>query len=319
MLSTLVFIGALIEFLLVKEAATSVFATLFLISLVDVIGGWIGFDERGAARHHGRQSAAIILEHDLFRKPVPTLSGSCSNAASNHAEFFTFVRAGKAGDGAIDAARLPPDRRGAARGLRAGPAPWRSIARERRRADAPASRPRTRNRGDGTNDQVLACGRRFIGLLVNGPPREERGIERRSAIGCDPHGRRPVPFRDVSGPGRDTVASLGPGNLFHMRSRGVKPQAIAFALAIARARGQVPRAISAAIRPTRGALAFQEIRDRGRAARARDARCRRHRRHFQRGEGSGLCVEYRNRRARLERGCLRRARHRFARGGGRTA
>jgi hypothetical protein len=40
MLSTLVFIGALIEFLLVKEAATSVFATLLLISLVDVIGGW---------------------------------------------------------------------------------------------------------------------------------------------------------------------------------------------------------------------------------------------------------------------------------------
>jgi hypothetical protein len=40
MLSTLVFIGALVEFLLVKEAATSVFATLLLISLVDVIGGW---------------------------------------------------------------------------------------------------------------------------------------------------------------------------------------------------------------------------------------------------------------------------------------
>jgi hypothetical protein len=41
MLSTLVFIGALVEFLLVKEAATSVFATLLLISLVDVIGGWV--------------------------------------------------------------------------------------------------------------------------------------------------------------------------------------------------------------------------------------------------------------------------------------
>jgi len=40
MLSTLVFIAALVEFLLVKEAATSVFATLLLISLVDVIGGW---------------------------------------------------------------------------------------------------------------------------------------------------------------------------------------------------------------------------------------------------------------------------------------
>ena len=48
MLSTLVFIGALIEFLLVKEAATSVFATLLLISLVDVIGGWTV--SMGAAR-----------------------------------------------------------------------------------------------------------------------------------------------------------------------------------------------------------------------------------------------------------------------------
>jgi uncharacterized membrane protein len=48
MLSTLVFIGGLIEFLLVKEAATSVFATLLLISLVDVIGGWTV--SMGAAR-----------------------------------------------------------------------------------------------------------------------------------------------------------------------------------------------------------------------------------------------------------------------------
>jgi hypothetical protein len=48
MLSTLVFIGALIEFLLVKEAANSVFATLLLISLVDVIGGWVV--SMGAAR-----------------------------------------------------------------------------------------------------------------------------------------------------------------------------------------------------------------------------------------------------------------------------
>jgi len=48
MLSTLVFICALIEFLLVKEAATSVFATLLLISLVDVIGGWVV--SMGAAR-----------------------------------------------------------------------------------------------------------------------------------------------------------------------------------------------------------------------------------------------------------------------------
>jgi hypothetical protein len=40
LLSTLVFIAALIEFLLVREAATSVFAILLLIALVDVLGGW---------------------------------------------------------------------------------------------------------------------------------------------------------------------------------------------------------------------------------------------------------------------------------------
>ena len=40
LLSTVVFIGALIEFLLVKEAATSVFAILLMITLIDVLGGW---------------------------------------------------------------------------------------------------------------------------------------------------------------------------------------------------------------------------------------------------------------------------------------
>jgi hypothetical protein len=39
-LSTFVFIGALVEFLLVREAATSIFATLLVISLVGVLGGW---------------------------------------------------------------------------------------------------------------------------------------------------------------------------------------------------------------------------------------------------------------------------------------
>lgn len=39
-LSTLIFIGALVEFLLVPEAATSVFAILLIIALVDVLGGW---------------------------------------------------------------------------------------------------------------------------------------------------------------------------------------------------------------------------------------------------------------------------------------
>jgi hypothetical protein len=40
MLSTLVFVGALIEFLLVAQFATSTFALLVLICLVDVIGGY---------------------------------------------------------------------------------------------------------------------------------------------------------------------------------------------------------------------------------------------------------------------------------------
>lgn len=40
LLSTIVFVAALVEFLLVKEAATSLFATLLMISLVDVLGGW---------------------------------------------------------------------------------------------------------------------------------------------------------------------------------------------------------------------------------------------------------------------------------------
>jgi hypothetical protein len=40
LLSTIVFIGASIEFLLVKEAATSIFAILLMIALIDVLGGW---------------------------------------------------------------------------------------------------------------------------------------------------------------------------------------------------------------------------------------------------------------------------------------
>ncbi|HEX2215981.1 MAG TPA: hypothetical protein VHG27_04710 [Xanthobacteraceae bacterium] len=40
MLSTLVFIVALVEFLLVRQAATSTFALLILICLVDVIAGF---------------------------------------------------------------------------------------------------------------------------------------------------------------------------------------------------------------------------------------------------------------------------------------
>ena len=39
-LSTLVFIGALIEFLIVPQAATSVFAILLVMALIDVMAGW---------------------------------------------------------------------------------------------------------------------------------------------------------------------------------------------------------------------------------------------------------------------------------------
>ena len=41
LLSTVVFIAALVEFLLVREAGTSVFAILLLIALVDAICGWV--------------------------------------------------------------------------------------------------------------------------------------------------------------------------------------------------------------------------------------------------------------------------------------
>ena len=39
-LSTLVFIGALVEFLIVPQAATSVFALLLVMALIDVMAGW---------------------------------------------------------------------------------------------------------------------------------------------------------------------------------------------------------------------------------------------------------------------------------------
>ena len=40
MLSTMVFVGSLVKFLLVPQAATSTFAMIVLISLIDVIGGY---------------------------------------------------------------------------------------------------------------------------------------------------------------------------------------------------------------------------------------------------------------------------------------
>jgi hypothetical protein len=40
LLSSAIFIAALVEFLLVPQAATSVFAILLLMALIDVLGGW---------------------------------------------------------------------------------------------------------------------------------------------------------------------------------------------------------------------------------------------------------------------------------------
>jgi hypothetical protein len=40
LLSTVIFIAALVEFLLVPQAATSVFAILLVMTLVDVMAGW---------------------------------------------------------------------------------------------------------------------------------------------------------------------------------------------------------------------------------------------------------------------------------------
>lgn len=56
MLSTVVFIGALIEFLLVKQAGTSLFAILLAICLVDVVGGY-SVSIRSAGRSYSVESA----------------------------------------------------------------------------------------------------------------------------------------------------------------------------------------------------------------------------------------------------------------------
>jgi uncharacterized membrane protein YqhA len=59
MLSTVVFIAALIEFLLVDRAATSTFALLLLISLVDVVGGY-SVSIRTAQRDYNIERADTI-------------------------------------------------------------------------------------------------------------------------------------------------------------------------------------------------------------------------------------------------------------------
>lgn len=56
MLSTVVFIGALIEFLLVKQAGTSVFALLLVVCMVDVVGGY-SVSIRSAGRSYSVEHA----------------------------------------------------------------------------------------------------------------------------------------------------------------------------------------------------------------------------------------------------------------------
>ena len=54
MLSMVLFIVMLVEFLLVAQAATSTFFLLMVISLVDVLGGFIDHRADRAARHPDR-------------------------------------------------------------------------------------------------------------------------------------------------------------------------------------------------------------------------------------------------------------------------
>ena len=95
---------ALVEFLLVKQAATSVFATLLLISLVDVIGGWVVSMASARRDISGRQfTAIIILEHESFPKTGSHLRDHALTPVQTTRRFLLSLRAGKVGRGAIDA------------------------------------------------------------------------------------------------------------------------------------------------------------------------------------------------------------------------
>ena len=59
LLSTLVFIGALVEFLLVRQAGTSLFALLIVICLVDVVGGY-SVSIRSATRDYTVERADAV-------------------------------------------------------------------------------------------------------------------------------------------------------------------------------------------------------------------------------------------------------------------
>lgn len=59
LLSTAVFIGALVEFLLVKQAGTSLFAIFIVICLVDVVGGY-SVSIRAASRDYTVERADTV-------------------------------------------------------------------------------------------------------------------------------------------------------------------------------------------------------------------------------------------------------------------
>jgi hypothetical protein len=137
-----------------------------------------------------------------------------------------------------------------------------------------------RNRGYRTNGQARALDRRFIGFLVNGPSREKRGARRRSAVGCDPHGRVPSRFGTRAVPAGIQSQALGRAICSICGHRALSRGPVAFRSVIARARRSGSRAISAAIRTCAGTIASQETADDCGAARFRDARRCRHRRAF---------------------------------------
>lgn len=59
LLSTVVFIGALVEFLLVRQAGTSLFAIFIVVCLVDVIGGY-SVSIRAASRDYTVERADVV-------------------------------------------------------------------------------------------------------------------------------------------------------------------------------------------------------------------------------------------------------------------
>ena len=66
-LSLILFLGMLVEFLLVKQAATATFFLLLVISFVDVLGGFAVTLRSAPARSHGRRRRAARLFPSAFR------------------------------------------------------------------------------------------------------------------------------------------------------------------------------------------------------------------------------------------------------------